>query len=186
MLDTFCWRSELGLGWQWKKTEWLSCLEVSKKSRNHEDVCWCPSSSGVVCTASSNAAKQHQARQAATEIGKMVERSLTSVPAGVFQAVPGGWAAEPLEDSTATMVMLAAEATWGSQLTAWNWGLIQASSFFSELASFAQKLMLSMQTGTILMIQKISQALFGLHNRNSSGNCWGFCVCKERKRHSAC
>lgn len=46
--------------------------------------------------------------------------------------------------------------------------------------------MLSMQTGSIWMIQKISQALFGLHNRSSSGNCQGFCVCKGRKRHSAC
>lgn len=57
---------------------------------------------------------------------------------------------------------------------------------FTVLASFAQKLMLSMQTGTIWMIQKISQALFGLHNCSSSGDCQGFCVCKERKRYSAC
>ena len=28
--------------------------------------------------------------------------------------------------------------------------------------------MLSMQTGAVLMIQKICQALFGLHNRSSS------------------
>lgn len=57
---------------------------------------------------------------------------------------------------------------------------------FTVLASFAQRLMLSMQTGTIWMIQNISQALFGLHNCSSSGNCQGFCVFKERKRYSAC
>lgn len=41
----------------------------------------------------------------------------------------------------------------------------------SHLASFAQRLMLPMQTGTIWMIQNISQALFGLHNFRSSRNC---------------
>lgn len=57
---------------------------------------------------------------------------------------------------------------------------------FTVLVSFAQRPMLSMQTGTIWMIQNINQALFGLHNCSSSGNCQGICVCKERKGYSAC